>query len=81
MVPLSVKRYFCQAMWLLLSGLAVWAQLYLWLKIYLFCPAVVFRFLHRIDQYSVRLQLGIKSVKKVSFLNSLVSYGHMVFFN
>ena len=36
---------------------AVWAQLYFWLEIYLFCPAVVFGFLHN----CLRLQLGIKT--------------------
>ena len=55
---------------------AVWAQLYFWLEIYLFYLAVVFGFLHKL----LRLQLGIKMKAFALLFRLYVSYGLMVFF-
>ena len=59
---------------------AVWAQLYFWVKIYLVLPCCSLSFASLTGrQYNVRLQLSLKA-KLATFLNRLVGYGHMVFF-
>ena len=66
-----------------LEGLAaVRAQVYLWLEVYFFCSAVVFRFLHPII-YMREATAGLNHWKSSHNLrhmpNVYVVYGHMVF--